>query len=140
MKSHAIDSPDALARILALAMIVDGDLRPSELRALHGAPFLEQAGVDADAFERAVHALCDDLLQAVPPHPGGHVEIDPAALDRVLDEIANPLLRVCMLKTMQGIVRADGRLDEREHLLLKRAARRWFPPAPVPAPAARRAR
>lgn len=138
MKSHATDSPDALARILALSMIVDGHLSPSELRALHGAPCLEQAGVDADTFERAVHELCGDLLQAG-PRPGGHVEIDAAMLDRVLDEIADPLLQVCMLKAMQGIVHADGLLDEREHLLVKRAARRWFRRPDAPAVSARTA-
>lgn len=138
MKRHATDSPDALARILALSMIVDGHLSPAELRALDGAPFLERAGVDADTFERAVHELCDELLQAA-PLAGEHVEIDAAMLDRVLDEIADPLLQVCMFRTMQGIVHADGMLDEREHLLVRRAARRWFRYADAPAPPARRA-
>jgi len=140
MKTHPTDSPEALARILALSIIVDGHVNPAELRALHGAPFLEQAGVDADIFDRAVHELCGDLLRGAARRPGGLVEVDAATLDRLLDEIGDPLLQVCMLRTMQRIVQADGLLDERESLLIKRAARRWFRQPDAHVPATRRAR
>lgn len=135
MKTHANDSPQALARVLALSMIVDGHVSPSEVRAFGGAPFLEQVGIDADTFDRALQDLCEDLLDAAPRRPGGLVEIDAALLDGVLAEIRDPLLQICMLKTMLDIVDADGLLDNRETLLVRRAARRWFRQPYAAAPA-----
>ena len=126
MKSHATDSPEALARILALSMIVDGHVSPSEVRAFDGAPFLQQIGVDADTFHRAIREVCEDLLEAAPRHPAGLVEIDAGCLDAILGEVRDPLLQICMLKTMLDIVHADGLLDSRETLLVRRATRRWF--------------
>jgi len=126
MKSHATDSPEALARILALSMIVDGHVSPSEVCAFDGAPFLQQVGVDTDTFDRAIRDVCEDLLETAPRHPAGLVEIDAGCLDAVLDEVHAPLLQICMLKTMLDIVHADGLLDSRETLLVRRATRRWF--------------
>lgn len=126
MKSHIPDSTEALARILALSMIVDGHVSPSEVRVFDGAPFLQQIGVDADTFDRAIREVCEDLLEAAPRHPGGLVEIDAGCLDAVLGEVCDPLLQICMLKTMLDIVHADGLLDSRETLLVRRATRRWF--------------
>jgi hypothetical protein len=48
MKSHATDGPEALARILALSMIVDGHVSPSELRDFDGARFLQRPVTGAD--------------------------------------------------------------------------------------------
>lgn len=125
MKTYIADSPEALARILGLAMIVDGHVSPSEVRAMQAAPFLRQAGVEPDTFDRTMQALCENLLLAAPRH-GGMVEVDAALLDGVLDEVRDPLLQICMLKTMLDIVDADGLLDSRASLLVRRAARRWF--------------
>jgi uncharacterized tellurite resistance protein B-like protein len=125
MKTYVTDSPQALARILGLTMIVDGHVSPSEVRAMRGAPFLSQAGIAPDTFDGTMQELCEDLLLAAPRH-GGMVEVDAVLLDAVLGEVRDPLLQICMLKTMLDIVDADGLLDSRETLLVRRAARRWF--------------
>ncbi|WP_374580590.1 TerB family tellurite resistance protein [Pseudoduganella sp.] len=125
MKSYVIDGPQAMSRILALTMIVDGHVSPSELSALRNAPFLEQVGVDADTFDCTMRELCEDLLLAVPNRNAGLVEINPALLDEVLAEIQDPVLQMCLLKAMLDIVYADGMLDSRETVLVRRAARRW---------------
>ncbi len=129
MRLHATNSPDAVCRLLALSMIVDGHLAPSEIRALEHSAILERLGVDADAFDDAVMALCEDLLETARRHDRADVEIDNATLDHLLDEVADPLLRMHVLKAMLDIVHADSRIDSREHLLLRRAQRKWSVPA-----------
>lgn len=142
MHTYASNSPQAVSRILALTMIVDGHISPSEVRAMHGAAFLEQLKVDDDSFDRTVRQLCEDLLGAAVNRPAGLVEIDPVLLDKLLQEIRDPLLQICMWKAMLDIVHADGHLDGRETTLLRRAARIWFGqeatacPCPVEAAAA----
>lgn len=125
MKTYATDSPQALARILGLCMIVDGHVSPSEVRAMYAASFLRQAGIEDEVFDRSMQDLCEDLLLAAPRH-GNLVELDARLLDGLLAEVRDPLLQVCMFKTMLDIVDADGLHDSRETLLVRRAARRWF--------------
>ena len=126
MHTYPVNSPDAVSRILALSMIVDGHLSPSEVRAMHAAPFLEQVGVDDDTFDRSLRQLCEDLLGAAANRHAGMVEIDPGLLDALLCDIQDPLLQVCLWKVMLDIIQADGHLDTRETTLVRRAARAWF--------------
>lgn len=129
MRLCATDSPDAVCRLLALSMIVDGHMAPSEIKALEHSAILERLGVDADTFDDAVMTLCEELLETARRHDRADIEIDNAMLDRLLDEVADPLLRMHVLKAMLDIVHADRRIDSREHLLLRRAQRKWSAPA-----------
>lgn len=135
MHTYPVNSPEAVSRILALSMIVDGHLSPSEVRAMHAAPFLEQVGVDDDIFDPTLRQLCEDLLGAAANRHAGMVEIDPRLLDALLRDIQDPLLQVCLWKAMLDIIQADGHLDTRETTLVRRAARAWFGRDTVDAPA-----
>lgn len=126
MHHYEVNSPEAVSRILALSMIVDGHLSPLEVRAMHAAPFLEQVAVDDDTFDRTLRQLCEDLLGAAANRHAGMVEIDPGLLDALLQDVQDPLLQICLWKAMFDIIQADGHLDTRETTLLRRAARAWF--------------
>lgn len=132
MRLYSTDSPDAVCRLLALAMIVDGHMAPSEIKAMQHSAILDRVGVDADRFDDAVMTLCEDLLESARRHDRADIEIDNAMLDRLLDDIRDPLLRMHLLKAMLDIVHADRLIDSREHLLLQRAQRKWSVPAPAP--------
>ena len=126
MHAYPANSPEAVSRILALTMIVDGHLSPSEMHAMHRAEFLQQLKVDDDTFDRTLRQLCEDLLDAASNRRAGMVEIDPALMDGLLLDIRDPLLQICLWKAMLDIVQADGHLDGRETTLVRRAARAWF--------------
>ena len=125
MRTYASDSPEAVCRLLALSMIVDGHLAPSELKAMQHSAILDRVGADADTFDAVVLALCEDLLARATRQGQAEVELDRRLLDSVLDDLRDPLLRMCTLKAMLDIVHADRLIDSREHLLLQRALRRW---------------
>ena len=82
--------------------------------------------IDDDTFDRTLRELCEDLLDAASNRHAGVVEIDPALMDDLLLDIRDPLLQICLWKTMVDIVQADGHLDGRETTLVRRAARAWF--------------
>lgn len=129
MRPYATDSREAVCRLLALAMIADGHLAPSELKAMQHTRILDRVGADADAFDGVVLALCEDLLARAARQGQAEVELDRQLLDSVLDDVADPLLRMCTLKAMLDIVHADRLIDGRESLLLQRALRKWSAPA-----------
>jgi uncharacterized tellurite resistance protein B-like protein len=125
MRTYANDSPEAVCRLLALSMIVDGHLAPSELKAMQHSAILDRVGADADTFDSVVLALCEDLLARAARQGQADVELDRRLLDSVIGDLRDPLLRMCTLKAMLDIVHADRLIDSREHLLLQRALRRW---------------
>jgi uncharacterized tellurite resistance protein B-like protein len=125
MRNYPTDSPKAMSRLLALAMIADGRLAPQELKTLHRSGVLEVLGVSEDTFDDAAGELTHDLLTHSTNHAAGMVEIEPATIDALLDEVQDPALRALVLKGMLEIVRADQMIDHRERRLLRRALATW---------------
>jgi uncharacterized tellurite resistance protein B-like protein len=128
MRSYPIDSPEAVSRLLALTMIVDGHLSPSEMKAMHSSGILQQSAIDEDDFDDVVRDLCEDLLASAARRCSQEVEIDGRLLDGLLGEVEDQALRMSVMKTMLDIVHADSVLDARETLLIERAFKAWSGP------------
>jgi uncharacterized tellurite resistance protein B-like protein len=122
MRTYPKNSPRAAGRLLALTMISDGNVAPSEIKAVYRSRILEHIGLDDDAFDAVLHELCNDLL-ATARH--GTIQVDEALLDAFLDEIDAPALRRDLLQTMWRLADADGWLADSEAVVLNRAAIRW---------------
>ena len=136
MRAYPTDSPDAAGRILALTMIVDGKLAVSELAALDSSKILDHIDIDLARFQRMLQELCDDLLAS---QSDGDVQLDDAAIDRVLAQIVHPDLRRQLLDAMWRIADADKLLADAEAVLLTRASTAWsaernFRGAAIPQP------
>jgi uncharacterized tellurite resistance protein B-like protein len=131
MRLYATDSPHAVSRLLALAMIVDGHLAPAELKAMRHSGILHSVGIDEDGFDGVVQDLCEDLLATAHQRGAGEVEIDARLLDGLLREVEDPSLRMGTMKAMLDIVHADTVLDGRETLLIQRAFKAWGTAGPA---------
>ena len=125
MRSYPTNSPQAMCRLLALAMIVDGRIAPQELKSLHRSGVLGALRVSEDTFDDTAGELTRDLLATSADREAGMVEIEPATIDRLLDEVKEEALRATVLKGMLEIVRADSVIDYRERRLLRRAMHAW---------------
>lgn len=122
MRSYATNSTNAAGRILALTMVVDGNLAPSELVAMDRTRILDHVDLDQTAFQQLLQELCDDLLTGA---VHGVVQIDTRLIDHLLAEIEEPDLRRRLLQTMWNIADADGWLADGEAVLLARASVMW---------------
>jgi uncharacterized tellurite resistance protein B-like protein len=125
MRSYPTNSAEAVSRLLALTMIVDGHLAPSELKAMRASKVPQHAALGEDAFDDVVQDLCEDLLATAARRCSEEVEIDGRLLDSLLGEVEDKTLRISVMKTMLDIVHADSVLDARETLLIERAFRKW---------------
>jgi uncharacterized tellurite resistance protein B-like protein len=125
MRSYPTNSPKAVSRLLALAMIVDGHLSPSEVKAMHRSGILQRNAIDEDHFDGVVRDLCEDLLSTAARRCSEEVEIDGRLLDALLGEVEDQALRLSVMKAMLDIVHADTVLDTRETLLIERAFKMW---------------
>ena len=122
MRAYTVDSPHAAGRILALTMMIDGNLAGSELAALDRSKILEHIQIDQASFMQFLQDLCNDLATST---PRGVITIDDALIDSLLEEIKSPELRRTLLRAMWCIVDADGWLADSEARLLTRASNAW---------------
>lgn len=122
MRAYQMNSKQAAGRLLALTMVVDGNLAPCELIAMEKSLILGHVSLDPLTFHQLLQDLCDDLL-TVATH--GLVQIDPAVIDHLLREIDDPDLRRQLLQAMWKIADADGWLADGEAILLARASAQW---------------
>lgn len=123
MRHYETDSASAAGRIVALCMVVDGNMAPSELQALQRSRLLDYIDISVDEFHALVTELCEDMLRTSVQHE--HVVLDEATIDALLDEIRAPALRRELLRAMWKIADADGVLADAEAKLLSRACSVW---------------
>ena len=123
MRSYSTDSPHAAGRVLALMIIVDGNVAASELAALERSKILDQIGLDLVGFHGLLQDLCEDLHTST---LHGALQLDNALIDGLLGEIADPQLRRSLLRAMWSISDADGWLADAEARLLTRASNIWL--------------
>ena len=62
MRHYPTDSPEALTRVVALALLADGAVDPGELDVFKNSPCCFRMGIDPCRFEQIVDEFCDDLL------------------------------------------------------------------------------
>lgn len=124
MRSYEKDSPQAMARIVALAMLVDGGLDKSELELVAGYEMVQKLGLSEDEFEKIVHTLCEDMLLCGAHY--GQIEMSPELIDSLLAEIEDTQLQKLLLAWMVAIVDADSRVSDGEAILISRALERWM--------------
>ncbi len=125
MRPYPIDSTQAKARIVAIALLADGALDKSELDLLDRDAIVKRLGMTCDAFDQVVHEFCDDMLQCAVRDDCGELELGREAIDAMLDEIRDPKLRRLLLRTVIDIVYADRRLSAGEAVLASQAMVRW---------------
>lgn len=125
MRHYPSDSPEAMTRVVALALLVDGAIDLSELESLKRNDIVNRMGLDPARFDQVIHEFCDDMLTYVNLKPSGQHELDPESIDHLLAEIGNPKLQKKVLSVMLDIVNADGNLAHSETALVAQAIKYW---------------
>ncbi len=125
MRSYPHDSPQAAARIVALALLADGNLCRSELEVLaqHGAH--SQLGLSPAGLHDVVHDLCQDMLAASDMAWGGSSQLDRHTLVELLSEVRDPQLQLKVLRLCVAVVETDEHLSEGESTVLAAALTQW---------------
>lgn len=124
MRSYAVNSPEAVNRLLALAALADGHVSKVELEALEAAG-AEATGAPGAVMRGVLHGLCEDLMLAEPLHWDGVIRVDGATLGALFDEVQDPELRMNALRLGLQIAHADAHLHEAESQLLLDAMAHW---------------
>lgn len=134
MRPYPRNSPQAAARIVALAMLADGRLARAELAAFARSKALRRLGLDAAGWQIVVQALCDDLVESANLTDDIMCTIEPSTLATVMAEIDDASLRRTVLDLCVAVVVADAHVAEEEHTVLAAACAAWGVHRTIPPP------
>ncbi len=125
MTTYPIDSPLAVARLLALAVTVDGVPLEVELRLLEERGVLEALKLSREDFEDVMDTLCADLRRIAPVDKQGFRCLSHTQVRALLSEVQNPALQREVAALLFDIVSSDHRLVRAESLLMWDALTHW---------------
>ena len=117
------NSPEAVGRIIALAMLADGRLANAELEApdRHNIPAI--AGLSRDAFIQIIIDHCRELLE---PGDGGRVRLlEPARVAPMLALVDDPAKQLLTCRAIVVLSKADGKFSRAEQVLLRHLLETW---------------
>ncbi len=125
MRQYATDSPEATARILALALLADGAIDFSEVESLQQHKIIGKLGLDNSLFDKVVHEFCEDMLSSAHQAASGRPELDSESIDALLNEIRDPDKRNTLFSSMLNIFNAEGMILAGECVLIAQALKVW---------------
>lgn len=125
MRSYPRNSPQAAARIVALALISDGHVCSSEYEALKQLDAARDLGLAQPELTGIVQTLCEDLM--MDGFDGGSILscVDDAALASVMAEVNEPDLQAKVLRVVAAVAAADKHLSDGEAAVLEAVSRHW---------------
>ncbi|HEY3599778.1 MAG TPA: TerB family tellurite resistance protein [Paraburkholderia sp.] len=128
MRTYKSDSPQAAARLVALALLADGHVGSNELDALNEAQLSKRLGLDPGEFRMIVQGLCEDLMSSSHLNWGNLCRPDSDVMQQLVDELRDPLMRAEVLHLCRTAVQADEHVSEHEFALLHAFADAWQMP------------
>ncbi len=105
MRAYPLNSPEAAGRIVALAMLADGDLNKSELDVLDRLDATGQLGLPVSWADAC--------------------RIDARTLAGMMAEVDDPALRAKVLQLCAAVVEADEHVHDGEAMVLVAAVEHW---------------
>ncbi|MCB1979596.1 MAG: TerB family tellurite resistance protein [Burkholderiaceae bacterium] len=129
MRTYPLNSPEAAARIAALAMLADGHVCRSEMVALDALQASSHLQLTQPALHGVLKGVSEDLLASVGGDWSSACRLDAPTFDALLDEISDPALRVRTLALCHQLAQADAHCTPDEQILLEHVRERWSQPA-----------
>jgi hypothetical protein len=131
MRAYPIDSPQAAARLLAMALVADGHYAPCELKTLDRLDASRRLGLSPQGMKTVIDTFCEELMHAQRGVWRGSADLEPALRQRLLNEVRNPRLQAEVRRLCEAIVTSDGHLADGEVELLDAMAMAWRPKPPM---------
>ena len=123
LRAYPTNSPRAKARLIVLAMLVDGRLDDAELERLDREDIFVELGITREDFRAVFFDFCADLENL--PNAGGDYLVHPVVLKQLLGEVDITEDRQTLLVQILDMIYSDGRLEDGELELLRHTVNTW---------------
>ena len=123
MRSYPTNSPEALARLVAMAILADGRLDNREVDWIKHNDTAALLGVDRDTLIQVLLDCCRDVINEAEQERVFLLEDH--RLARLADDLTDPALQKVALSAMLILAKSDGSVTEGEETLLRFLMSRW---------------
>ena len=123
MRSYPTNSPEALARLIAMAILADGRLDNREVDWIKHNDTAALLGVDRDTLIQVLLDCCRDVINEAEQERVFLLEDH--RLARLADDLTDPSLQKVALSAMLILAKSDGSVTEGEETLLRFLMNRW---------------
>ena len=125
MRNYPLNSPQAAARLVTLAMLSDGHLSRAELNALERLGIDQQLGLSPAAMHEVVQAFCEDMLATAASAGDGMCRVDPQTIRELASEVTEPALQTVVLQLCAEVIAADDHMADGESLAMAGLLEHW---------------
>ncbi len=124
MKQYVANSPEAMARIIAMMMVTDGELHDSEIGFLDGIDAFRHLGLSRDQFTEVARQYCSDLQLECDPEDRITL-LEPGRIDAMAALITDFHKREVVCAQLLGVIDADGDVDGSETAFFRYLLNIW---------------
>jgi uncharacterized tellurite resistance protein B-like protein len=124
VKSYPVNSPHAMARVIAMMMVTDGALHDSEIEFLERNHAFEALGLSRIEFREVAQQYCADLIATSAAADAIHL-IDPVRIDQIIACVTDMKKRKIVCKQALGIIAADGDVGGQETAVFRYVLTMW---------------
>ncbi|MGL4605834.1 MAG: hypothetical protein ACRCU9_16980 [Iodobacter sp.] len=124
MKKYAINSPEALARVLVMQMVCDGNFNPEELEELEHLHVYEVLGISRKGFIQVLHDYCNDISDEA-DEEGRISLINRERIDFVLDGVSDSKKRLQVAAMALDLSKSDKTINDAELAVFSHMLKQW---------------
>lgn len=124
MKQYAKNSPEAMARLVALMMVSDGEVDPREMSALDQMNAWPLLGLSRQGFLHVARDYCADLKVAADAQDGVSL-LDEVATEAIVGSVDDPDKRRIVGQLMLAVLDADRRHAAEELIVYSSIMKSW---------------
>lgn len=124
MRPYPINSPQAIARLLAMFMISDGNMDPRELDLLEDVNVYDLINLPRKQFAQVLVDYCDDISDEAEQDGTIHL-LDTDRIEAMLAEVSDPNKRILTCVLAMDISKSDGTISDPEIVLLRHMMKEW---------------
>jgi hypothetical protein len=120
----AVDSPEAMARAIALVMVIDTELDPTEIDVLDRLDAYGRLGLGRSRFMDVARDFCAGLRERM--GDADHMSLaDVSLIDECLAGVRSADKRLLVARMVAGVITADGRVHDIERMAYDHLLLRW---------------
>lgn len=124
MRRYRPNSPEAMARVLAMTLLADARLDDRELAAMERLQIYRLLGVTELEFASIVSDYCSDLVRS---SAGSHAIdlLDSARIAEIVSEVDEPKRRLELARVILTLLKSDGEFSDSELSMLRQVLNHW---------------
>lgn len=124
MTPYTTNSPEALARLITLFMLADGEINDTELDTLEKLDVFRLIGLDRKAFTHVFKTYFDDISAEMESDGIVHL-VDSARFDILLNDVTDHKKHLLLCILALDLTKSNDNINEAEMALLRHMMNRW---------------